>query len=378
VSADIYIFAGGGTGGHLYPGLAVAAELVRLRGQARVVFACSGRPIDRHILDEQPYGVVPQPVRPMPRGLRGWWTFWRAWRRSHHLARDMIADLRPRAVLGLGGFAAAPIVHQAARAGIPTALLNPDAVPGRANRFLARRVHVVFAQYPSTVRRFPPALAPKVRAVGCPVRRELTGASRQDAMAYFGLVPARRTLLINGGSQGAAAINQAAVMLQDDLNALADSWQVIHITGPGGRTTPPAADAAITIRRLEYCDRMDMAYAAADILLGRAGASTTAELAATGTPAVLMPYPYHKDQHQRLNALAMAEMAPPGMRPPVVVCEDARDPAANAEALRGILLPILADPAALDAMRQSARALPGAAAASTVAQWLVDAGATRR
>ncbi|MCY2929154.1 MAG: UDP-N-acetylglucosamine--N-acetylmuramyl-(pentapeptide) pyrophosphoryl-undecaprenol N-acetylglucosamine transferase [Planctomycetota bacterium] len=371
----IYLFAGGGTGGHLYPALAVAGELVRRQPAARVVFACSNRPIDRHILDAQPYGVVPQPVRPIPRGPRGWWGFWRAWRESRRLARDLIADLNPRAVLGLGGFAAGPLVHQAARADIATALLNPDAVPGRANRFLARRVDVIFAQYRSTIERFPSSLAGKVRAVGCPVRAELRNVSREAAMAFFALDGARRTLVINGGSQGAATINQAALLLADDLAPLAGSWQVLHITGKGWSAPPaPARAGGIAVRRVEYCDRMDLAYAAADLLLGRAGASTTAELAATGTPAVLMPYPYHKDQHQRLNARSMIEMAAPGESAPAIICEDHKDAGLNAATLRALLLPLLADSVALAQMRRSAQTLPGADAAAVVAQWLVDAG----
>ena len=374
----IYLFAGGGTGGHLYPALAVAGELVRRQQGARVVFACSNRPIDRHILDGQSYGVVPQPVRPIPRGLRGWWAFWRAWRESRRLAGDLIADLKPRAVLGLGGFAAGPLVHQAARAGIATALLNPDAVPGRANRFLARRVDVIFAQYRSTIECFPPALAGKVRAVGCPVRGELLNASREEAMAFFALDPARRTLVINGGSQGAATINQAAELLEADLGALASSWQVLHITGKGWpAASAPARPGGIAVRRIEYCDRMDLAYAAADLLLGRAGASTTAELAATGTPAVLMPYPYHKDQHQRLNAQSMIEMAAPGWPPPAIVCDDVKDAGLNAAALRAVLLPLLADGAALAQMRRAAQTLPGAGAAAAVADWLIQVGEPR-
>ncbi|MEI8190766.1 MAG: ABC transporter substrate-binding protein, partial [candidate division NC10 bacterium] len=231
---------------------------------------------------------------------------------------------------------------------IPGHGLNPDAVPGRANRFLARRVDVIFAQYRSTIERFPAGLAGKVRPVGCPVRAELLNGSREQAMAFFGLDGARRTLVINGGSQGATTINEAALLLEDELAPLASSWQVLHITGKGW--SAPSAQArtgGVSVRRVEYCDRMDFAYAAADLLLGRAGASTTAELAATGTPAVLLPYPYHKDQHQRLNAQSMIDMADPGLSPPAVICEDVKDARLNAQALRGVLLPLLAAPEAL-------------------------------
>ncbi|HUU58923.1 MAG TPA: glycosyltransferase, partial [Phycisphaerae bacterium] len=104
MTRPIYIFAGGGTGGHLYPGLAVAEQLERLDRGAQVVFACSNRPIDRRILDPLDYPVVPQPVRPLPRNPKGWIGFLKAWRRSGAQAGEMIADLEPAAVLGLGGF----------------------------------------------------------------------------------------------------------------------------------------------------------------------------------------------------------------------------------------------------------------------------------
>lgn len=376
MSSDIYILAGGGTGGHLYPGLAVAGELVRRRPEAKIVFACSDRPIDRQVLDEFPYALVAQPVKPLPRGLTGWWGFWRGWRRSNRLARDLVADLRPRAVLGLGGFAAAPLVRRAARAAVPTALLNPDAVPGLANRLLASQVLVVFCQFASTRGRFSRRVAEKVRVVGCPVRAELTSASRAEAMRFFELDPGRKTLLINGGSLGAASINEAAAVLDDQLEALADTWQVVHVTGRADvlDTADLGGSRKLSVRRLDYCRRMDLAYAAADLVLGRAGASTTAELAATGTPAVLMPYPYHKDQHQRMNAMSLAEAGPAGAaRPAVVVCQDARDAAANAEALRGILLPIMRDVEVLSAMQQTASALARTNAAAAVADWLTEA-----
>ncbi|GAF72090.1 unnamed protein product, partial [marine sediment metagenome] len=134
MSTDLYIFAGGGTGGHLYPGLAVAEALRAKRPDAQVVFACSNRAIDRRILEATPYPYIPQPVRPLPARPWGWPAFLAAWVRSCALARRLMGDLCPAAVLGLGGFAAAPMICRASRVGVPTALLNPDAVPGKANR----------------------------------------------------------------------------------------------------------------------------------------------------------------------------------------------------------------------------------------------------
>jgi UDP-N-acetylglucosamine--N-acetylmuramyl-(pentapeptide) pyrophosphoryl-undecaprenol N-acetylglucosamine transferase len=368
--SEIFIFAGGGTGGHLYPGLAVAEELLAIRPEARIVFACSHRAIDRRILDPLPHGVVPQPVKPLPRGLRGWWSFFRAWRASGALARDMVQDLRPAAVLGLGGFAAGPVVKEAARRGIRTALLNPDAVPGKANRYLARRVQAIFTQFPSTRECFPPGVRPKVHPVGCPIRAGFGKADREEAIRHFGLRADRKTLVIVGGSLGAASINGAIAALRGELDQLADQWQALHVTGPGTGDSGGGA-TGMSVRYLEYCDRMDLAYAAADLALGRAGAVTVAELAAMLTPAVLMPYPHHKDRQQQLNAAGLAQAGA------AVICEDAKDPHANAARLAEVLIPMMRDAARLEAMRDAARAFARPGAARDVATWLGQERAQR-
>jgi len=394
MSAPIVIFAGGGTGGHLYPGLAVAEKLAGLCPDANVVFACSQRPIDRRVLDGEPYAVVPQPVRPMPRGLGGWAGFARACAASWLQARQMLADLRPAAVLGLGGFAAGPIVARAAACGVPAALLNPDAVPGRANRLLARRVDVIFTQFDATAERFAPRLRDKVRAAGCPLRAALTAARRDEAMRHFGLDAARRTLLVNGGSLGAASINDAVAILADDLAALSANWQVLHVTGPSKLDTqpssPPSPDrklgthpsfspAALANRAagaagngaraffpLEYCHRMDLAYAAADLAVCRGGAGTVAELAVTATPAVILPYPFHADRQQQLNAARLVGAGG------AVVCDDAADAPVNAARLRDVLLPLMADAPRLEEMRRAAASVARGDAAQQVAAWLVE------
>lgn len=386
MSNEIYIFAGGGTGGHLYPGLAVAEELAARRPGAKVVFACSERAIDRRILEGQPYPFVPQPVRAIPRRPWGWPGFLGAWVRSGRLARGLIRDLRPAAVLGLGGFAAAPVVFRARRAGVPVALLNPDAVPGRANRVLAGKADVIFTQFASTGEVFGPRLGKRVRCVGCPVRAGVTGGDRAEAMRHFGLRGDRRTLLVFGGSLLAEALGEAVEKLAGELAAHGGRWQVLHISGSGraaeiertrfDKLTASEAAAGVAVRTVGYCERMDLAYAAADLALARAGAVTVAELAATGTPAVLMPYPHHADQHQRLNA---GELVRAGA---AVICEDRVDAAANAAALREVLLPLMGDAGRLDLMRRAAGKLAGrrfdkltaSRAAGEVAAWLAGAG----
>lgn len=368
--SPIYIFAGGGTGGHLYPGLAVAEELAKLDPAARIVFACSNRLIDRKILNSYPYAIVPQPVRPIPRGMKGWIGFLGSLRASAAQSRQMVADLKPAAVLGLGGFAAGPMVRRAAKVGIPTALLNPDGVPGAANKLLSRHVDAIFTQFESAGACFCSSARKKVLVAGCPIRTSLLAASRAEAVNFFELKPDRKTLLVFGASLGAASINDAFVQLAADLEPFGDAWQIMFITGTGKGEALAGAyrDRGIFARGLEYCDRMDLAYAVSDLAVCRSGASTVAELSATGTPAVLLPYPYHKDQQQKLNA---ADMAAAGA---AIICDDAKDPSVNAIKLRQILLGLLKDEARLANMKSAAAGIGKPYAAREVANWLVASG----
>ena len=353
-SGPIFILAGGGTGGHLYPGLAVAGALTDLEPDAQVVFACSGRTIDRRILDERPYGVVPQAVLPIPSTLcpLAWWAFWRAWRSSSKQSRDMLADLQPAGVLGLGGFAAGPLTARAGRTGVRTGLLNPDAVPGKANRYLARRVDAVFTGFAAAAEHFRPDVRSRCRPVGCPVRSGLDAANRDDSLARLGLDASRRVVTVLGGSQGAQSVSLSMAELADDLARL-DGWQVFHVAGPG------------KVADLQDRYAADRAYAATDVAVCRGGASTIAELAVTGTPAVILPYPYHSDRQQALNAAELVEAGG------AVVVEDAVDPPTNAARLREKLLPILSTPGKVEAMSAAARRCGKPDAARQVALFLL-------
>lgn len=365
---NTYIFAGGGTGGHLYPGLAVAEALRRLRPDADLLFACSSRPIDRMILDPPGYEVLVQPILPFPRRIREIGAFWRAWRVSSRLARECLALRKPRAVLGLGGFAAGAMVYTAARKGIPTALLNPDAVPGRANAYLARYVRAIFTQFSSTAECFSPRLRTKVRCVGCPVRAGLTEGRRDEAMEYFRLNPNQKTLLVFGGSTLAAALTDTVAALAKDLARHAETWQILLVAGaerkPAVEEVFRRAGLAGTV--LAYCDRMDLAYAAADLAICRGGAGTIAELSATGCPAVILPYPHHKDRQQYRNAADLLRIGAARL------VEDRCDPARTAETLLAELLPLLQNPDRLAEMRRAARAAAKGCAATEIAEWLAQ------
>jgi UDP-N-acetylglucosamine--N-acetylmuramyl-(pentapeptide) pyrophosphoryl-undecaprenol N-acetylglucosamine transferase len=368
MSDSVYIFAGGGTGGHLYPGLAVAPRLQRLDKGAKIVFACSDREIDAKILSQTPYGIVPQAILPMPRSLHGWGAFIGSLVRSRTLARRLVDDLRPAAVFGLGGFAAVPVVRAAAGRGVPCCLLSIDAVPGLANKTLARYTQAVFTQYEQTAAHYG-RQADRVRLVGYPVSQERLGGTRGEALAAFGLRPDRQTLLVMGGSLGGGNVNQAICALRGDLEPLADRWQILHITGNGKLEEVRCAwqGSALNVAVAEYCHNIGQAYAAADLVLCRSGAATLGELVALAKPAVLMPYPYHRDQQQLHNAKGMVEQGS------AVLAPDAMNVPANVQTLRQILCPILHQPQLLDEMCQKAATNARADAAERIAQWLVEA-----
>ena len=365
----IYLLAGGGTGGHVAPGIAVAAELVAAERDAKVLFLCTDRPIDARFLEPTAFGMVAQPIRPIPSRPLDWPGFYLRWRRSLKLADALLRDTSPAAVLGLGGFAAAPAVRRAAARGVATAMLNPDAVPGKANRYLARHVTAIFTQFDQTTEHFPPSVRPAVRPVGCPVRREFLETDPRRGRSALGLRQDRLTLAVMGGSLGAETINQAVVASAGVLADRTGRWQVLHVAGPGKAEPIRQAYAAAGVECvvLEFCDQMGEVYAAADLLIGRAGANTIAELTAAATPAVLMPYPFHADRHQHRNAAALAGVGA------AVVVDDVVDPAANADRLRAALMGLLDDEAALRSMGKSAGKLARPHAARQVAQWLMAA-----
>jgi UDP-N-acetylglucosamine--N-acetylmuramyl-(pentapeptide) pyrophosphoryl-undecaprenol N-acetylglucosamine transferase len=269
-------------------------------------------------------------------------------------------------VVGSGGYAGAPPIYEANLAGIPTALLNPDAAPGKANRLLGRRVNVMFAQWEVTRQYF--ARQANIEALGCPVRPGFATAARQDGIERFGLDPNRRVLLVTGASQGARSINQALVAGLDELMAgpIGKAWQILHLTGAEDHAAVAAAYANRPTwgTALAYTQHMPDAMAAAELVVSRAGASTLAELTATGKASVLLPYPYG-DGHQRFNAAVLDRAGA------AVVLRDQIDPALNRAPLVSTLRRLLLDDRAQQAMANAARQLGTFDAATMIARRLL-------
>lgn len=358
-----YVFAGGGTGGHLFPGLAVAAALRRREPAAGITFFTTTRPLDRKLLGRTDFAQIEQRVGPLttnPLRLPGFWWNWRA---SICAALSFLKDKRPRAVLGLGGYAAGPTVVAAKRLGIRTAILNQDAVPGRANRYLAQYADMVVLQWEASQRHF--AEDADCRVLGCPIRAEFADASRAEGRKRFGLDRERPVLLVTGASQGARTVNRVMQRVWPEFAARHADWQLLHLSGPldEAETRAAYADAGAAAHVLAFTHEMWLALAAADVVVSRAGASTLAELTALGLPAVLLPYPYHRDRHQHANARVLVDAGA------ALLVEDRRDAQLDCgpvlEALER-----LTEPSTREKMGGAARQLGRADAAERVADWM--------
>lgn len=300
------VIAGGGTGGHLYPGLAVARELLAREPGAVVTFAGTARGIEARVLPRE--GFVLDAIRSA--GLKG--KEFAARLRGVALlplsawdARGVIARRRPHVVVGVGGYSSGPVVLAAALARVPTMVLEQNAVPGLANRLLARLVHAAAVTYEDSLAWF----GAKGFVSGNPVRPGFAVAAGSDAGgARRSAGAAAPRLLVFGGSQGAHALNVAMVDAAPRLRALAPPPDVVHQTGE--RDLPLVRDgyrrAGLDARVEPFLHDMDREVRAADLVVCRAGATTLAEITAAGKPAVLVPLPTATDDHQRRNAEALA------------------------------------------------------------------------
>ncbi len=361
--SPLIAFAGGGTGGHLYPALAVATALRERIPRVRILFFGTRRPVDGRVLGDVDCDVVSQSLPRLSIAPWRWPGIAVRLNRSSRLCRERLNVDRPALVMGTGGIASVPAMREAVRAGIPTAILNPDAIPGRANRYLAASADCVFVQWEETFAHLPKQAS--VRRLGCPVRQSFLSATRRDGIERFGLDADRKTLLVTGASQGARTINQALVENLGFLESF-DDWQVLHLTGDPDCATVEEAYSASPIRAtvLPFTQHMADALAAADLVISRAGASTLAEITAVGRPSILMPYPFHRDMHQLANARCLVSAAG---GPAASIVHDRIEPELNVPALREALESLMSDDAQRGAMADAALRMGRRGAASDIA-----------
>jgi UDP-N-acetylglucosamine--N-acetylmuramyl-(pentapeptide) pyrophosphoryl-undecaprenol N-acetylglucosamine transferase len=364
--AQTILLAGGGTGGHLYPGVSVAEALREANPAIKPVFLCTTREIDRTILSNTGFDFVPQPIVPPVKTVSGLIKFWRTWRETQELVRQLLNSDRPFAVLGLGGYAAGVAVKLAAQQGVPTAILNQDVIPGKANRYLLKYVKEVFCQFQETRTQVPSVHWPKLVVTGCPIRRDIRALPpRESAAARLGVDLKLNTLVVTGASQGAQTVNEAVLATLSTMRH--QGWQVLHLAGKDHASAVQAryGQHSIPARVVDFTPAMADVFAVADLVVARSGASTCAELTACGLASVLMPYPFHKDMHQRVNAKVLEDAGA------AIVLDDQKDAGKNAERMRPILESLLFDTDKRRKMADASRQLGKPDAADQVASALV-------
>jgi UDP-N-acetylglucosamine--N-acetylmuramyl-(pentapeptide) pyrophosphoryl-undecaprenol N-acetylglucosamine transferase len=332
-----YLLAGGGTAGHVNPLLAVADALRAREPDAQIFVLGTREGLEARLVPERGYELlfvdkVPFPRRPN----RAAAAFPARFRRAIAQVRAHIAERDVDVVVGFGGYASAPAYVAARRARVPFVVHEANARPGMANALGARRAAGVGVAFDGTPLK-------RGRVVGMPLRREIVDLDRAglrgEAARYFGLDAARPTLLVFGGSLGAQRLNEAfGDSWQDVLDA---GWQLLHVTGERSELPDPGV-AGYAVRR--YVDRMDLAFAACDLIVSRAGAATVSEISALGIPAVYVPYAVGNGE-QALNAASAVRAGAAILIP---------DGEFTADRVRSEVVPLLADDARRAAMTDAA------------------------
>jgi UDP-N-acetylglucosamine--N-acetylmuramyl-(pentapeptide) pyrophosphoryl-undecaprenol N-acetylglucosamine transferase len=360
-----FAIACGGTGGHLFPGLAVA-EVLRAQGHEVLLFV-SEKEVDARAL--RAYPDLPSAKLPSI-GLPALFspamvTFLRRLRESLKKCGAAYDADRPHAVLGMGGFTSIAPLIAARRRGIPAFLHESNAIPGKANRLAALFCRAVLLGFDDCARHFPKR---RTQVTGTPIRRELAADApgKTEARRALGLDPETTTLLVMGGSQGAAGIN--AIMMQAAPHLSSAHLQIVHLSGERDADTVRSVYAAAGIKAvvLPFCDRMQDVYPAADLAVSRSGAASLGELSWFGLPSVLVPFPYAAEDHQRLNAEIFVRSGAARLQ---------AEKGATGESVARLLLSLLESPQTLATMSASAKALAPRDAAARVAAVLTEAQA---
>jgi len=365
MSGRNFFFAGGGTGGHIYPAIAIVEQIIKIEPQAKIHFFCSTRSIDSQILSKADFEYSQLPAKGFsarPGELIGFCT---SFLQSYRIAKKIIIASQNAVVIGVGGFVAAPVCLAGHKLKVPVALLNVDIVPGRANKIIARWADEIFVQFKETSEYFAKSRA-KVSIVGCPLRKGFANPEPEDAIEQLGLDKNKKILLITGASSGSASINEAVCMLLEKLNSFSGDWQIVHLTGSNDfeKVRQIYGRAQIGHKVLEYYDDMADLLSASDLVVGRSGAVSVAEYAAACLPSICMPYPYHKDMHQYLNAGKLVEAGA------AIIVDDLPDAEERAQWLWEELEKLMKDDAKRQEMKEACTAVSNVGAALKIAERL--------
>lgn len=303
------IISGGGTGGHVFPAIAIADALASVSPEMKILFVGAEGRMETEKVPAAGYEIKTLWISGLKRSLslRNL-MFPVKLIHSTLKARRIIKEFKPNVVIGVGGYASGPTVRAAAAMKIPTLIQEQNSYPGITNKMLASMAKKICVAYPGMEKYFPVS---KIVVTGNPVRKDIvhTIIEKTEAMIFFGLDPVKQVVLIVGGSLGARTINTS---IHRSLKSLSDAG--LQLVWQTGQTYGDTARAAILpfeqagIRQFDFITRMDMAYTAADIVVSRAGALAVSELCVTGKPSILVPSPNVAEDHQTKNAMALVKL----------------------------------------------------------------------
>ncbi len=357
MGVDTIVIAGGGTGGHLYPGIAIAGELRRRRPGLAVVFAAGGLPLERDILGRHGY-----PLLPIASGGVVGKSFVRRLTGGHRACRGLLQSLRalrrmrPNMVIGVGGYASGPMVMAGVILRLPTLIHEQNYYPGTTNRLLSPWVRRVAMSFEETGR----YLRGRTVLTGNPIRAEFFEIGRKPRGGPF-------EILIFGGSQGSRAVNNAVIEALGRLREHREGMRFLHGTGPADleRVRAAYASGGFDADARAFIAGIREAYARADLVVARSGASTVSEIAACGRASILVPLPTAAHDHQRFNARKLE-----GAGAAIVLEESAL----SGESLARFLLALRDDPRRLESMGDAARTLARPDAAARIADLAEEIG----
>lgn len=357
------VIAGGGTGGHIYPAVAVLESLAASGVPTETVFVGTRRGLEGGIVSGLGYRLRSIVARPLPMKKSPGYFF--------SLACAIVGTIqsvfilawdRPNVIIGTGGYASAPVVMAGRLLGIPILLIEPNSVPGRTTTMLARFADEVALGLQESVRYF--SRGTNLRVTGVPIRPSMLACTREEGMRLFGLDPERKTIFVFGGSRGASSINKAFV---DAARTLQDRQDLQFLAQTGASDYEMVSEAVSRLRIPcvvhPYIDDIGPAYAAGNLAVCRAGAGTIAELTAFGLPSILIPYPHATAGHQETNAKILEESGAAS----VILDEDL-----NGRNLANTIVAIIDDANHLKDMSRDSRGLGSPDASREIAVRLVQ------
>lgn len=304
---DRVIISGGGTGGHIFPAIAIADEIKKRNPKAEILFIGAQEKMEMEKVPAAGYRIEGLTIVGFQRKLT-FSNFLLPFKiiKSLLKARSILKEFKPQAVVGVGGYASGPTLQAATMLKLPTLVQEQNSFPGKTNKLLASKVNVLCTAYDGLDKFFPKE---KIRLTGNPVRHDMVSidGKREEAMNYYGFDSSKKTILIIGGSLGARTLNNALVQNIAEI-ARHDEIQILWQSGKlyyEQMLEIMNKEKVGSIKLVQFIDRMDLAYAAADVIISRAGAISVSELCLIGKPVVLVPSPNVAEDHQTKNAMAL-------------------------------------------------------------------------